>query len=99
LISWGVISFSIRLFAVHASFHPLSKRQIEELQKEKSDPNAQLNLATGYELGRDISKAAHWYRLTAKKGVHDVLIRLAQFHIQHDGLPENEVMAYASTVR
>ena len=67
-------------------FTRCQRGKFEELQKEKSDPNAQLNLATGYELGRDISKAAHWYRLTAKKGVHNVLIRLAQFHIQHDGL-------------
>ena len=80
---------------------PSKKPLRERLQERalKGDPEAQFDLAKGYEGGRmglpqDLAQAAHWYREAANLGDPFAQASLGIFYNMGKGVPRDYVISY-----
>jgi len=76
---------------------PLRERLMERALK--GDPEAQFDLAKGYEGGRmglpqDLAQAAHWYRESANLGDPFAQASLGIFYNMGKGVPRDYVISY-----
>lgn len=67
-------------------------------QANDGDSSAQYNVGVMYQLGqgvqKDMSEAAHWYRLAAERGVREARVDLGTMYANGTGVTQNVIVAY-----